>query len=431
MTDRIGEYSVSHLLTVAEGVVAKKTADSVLLDNDAESRIPKFQLNELSLGRVLGRGGFCVVNEVTKISPQGGDEGALNIQPRTGDEFIIHNIVQDRSFMARHCIRPEKDNRSGKDDRYRYAIKRVQEKSRQDAQHYVNAVVDLATEARFLAVIRHANIIKMRAMEDASLYSDGFFLVLDKLYDIMPVRLKKWKKQKGGSLKKLLKSKDAKNTFWVERLSVAYDLACALSYLHGMSVIYRDLKPDNIGFDVRGDVKIFDFGLAKELDTRKKLADGTYNLTGDTGSPRYMAPEVFLSKPYNETADSYSFSILCWQILAIETPFDHITTNKMFEKSVIRGGVRPKVREEWGPSICKLLREGFVDNPKRPSMAKTCERLRKEINRLSDEDIDVYLDESPKKPTFECLGIDLVSESARVASATKLRQPPRIQAIVR
>jgi serine/threonine protein kinase len=57
------------------------------------------------------------------------------------------------------------------------------------------------------------------------------------------------------------------------------------------SIIYRDLKPDNIGFDVRGDVKIFDFGLAKEINPKKKLDDGTYNLTADTGSLRYMAPE--------------------------------------------------------------------------------------------------------------------------------------------
>ena len=60
------------------------------------------------------------------------------------------------------------------------------------------------------------------------------------------------------------------------------------------SVIYRDLKPDNVGFDVRGDVKIFDLGLAKEIDPQHKLADGTYKLTGDTGSLRYMAPEGVL-----------------------------------------------------------------------------------------------------------------------------------------
>ena len=107
-----------------------------------------------------------------------------------------------------------------------------------------------------------------------------------------------------------------------------------------------------------------------------------------------MAPEVFLCQRYNETADTYSFSILCWQILSLDVPFDHIKTNSMLKKSVILGGVRPKIKEEWGDSICKLLRESFVGNPNRPSMADVCERLRIEINRLSDEDIDEYLDES-------------------------------------
>ena len=37
-------------------------------------------------------------------------------------------------------------------------------------------------------------------------------------------------------------------------------------------------------------IKLFDFGLAKELKDNLKLADGNYKLTGDTGSPRYMAP---------------------------------------------------------------------------------------------------------------------------------------------
>ena len=107
-----------------------------------------------------------------------------------------------------------------------------------------------------------------------------------------------------------------------------------------------------------------------------------------------MAPEVFLSKPYNETADTYSFSILCWQILALETPYDYIKNNSMLEKGVIRGGARPKIKDEWGESIGKMLRACYADNPKRPSMADNCERLRIEINRLSDEDIDEYLDES-------------------------------------
>lgn len=44
MSVMIGEFTESHLLNVAKGVVEKKTADSVLLDTNAEGRIPKFNL---------------------------------------------------------------------------------------------------------------------------------------------------------------------------------------------------------------------------------------------------------------------------------------------------------------------------------------------------------------------------------------------------
>jgi serine/threonine protein kinase len=187
--------------------------------------------SELQVGKVLGRGGFCVVKEVTKITllqkeQNNGADQTTQQQCKLDDEHHIANVVQDRGFMAQHCIRKGKD--------YRYAIKMVQEASRNDPQVYINAVVDLAVEARFLSVVRHPNIIKMRAMEGTGPFHPSFFVVLDRLYDIMPVRITKWKKQAGGGLRAMLKSKKVKEAFFVERLTVAYDIACALAYLHGL-----------------------------------------------------------------------------------------------------------------------------------------------------------------------------------------------------
>lgn len=82
-------------------------------------------------------------------------------------------------------------------------------------------------------------------------------------------------------------------------------------------------------------------------------------------------------------------------MFAIETPFQGYNV-AMFEKSVIKGGRRPKIDDKWGESICSFLAASFVDNPKRPTMLDVCELLRDEINNLSDEEITDMLDTSRK-----------------------------------
>jgi serine/threonine protein kinase len=86
-------------------------------------------------------------------------------------------------------------------------------------------------------------------------------------------------------------------------------MAKAIKYLHDSGIIYRDLKPDNIGFSQDGQLKLFDFGLAKRLEGVEKTRGGFYNLTGNTGSLRYMAPEVANDEPYDLTAGKQNSSL--------------------------------------------------------------------------------------------------------------------------
>ena len=60
-------------------------------------------------------------------------------------------------------------------------------------------------------------------------------------------------------------------------------LLLATDHFFLFSIIYRDVKQENMGFDVRGDIKLFDFGLAKCLDGLQKTTDG-YLLTAHTGT---------------------------------------------------------------------------------------------------------------------------------------------------
>lgn len=65
-------------------------------------------------------------------------------------------------------------------------------------------------------------------------------------------------------------------------------------------VVHRDVKPDNIGFSAEGDLKLLDLGLSKVV-SKSEMANATYNMTGETGSARYMAPEVIMDDGSHST----------------------------------------------------------------------------------------------------------------------------------
>jgi serine/threonine protein kinase len=109
-------------------------------------------------------------------------------------------------------------------------------------------------EAKFLASLSHPNIIKLRGMAAAgtsgfaTMNERGYFLLLDRLQCTLEHKIDHWR----GFDKAVNIDGKKQRGFLAERLHVAFDVAAALSYLHANNVIYRDLKPDNIGFDVRG-----------------------------------------------------------------------------------------------------------------------------------------------------------------------------------
>ena len=289
-----------------------------------------------------------------------------------------------RSYLASTCTRQGEQSR--------YVIKMIQKSSRKKAEAFVQSVMDIALEARYLAVLKHPHIIRMRAMSSYSPFLTGqtFFSVLDKLKTILSTRLLSWKKQIPNHFLFCCFVEEPKD-FWIERMLVAYFLSSALSYLHKAKIVYRDLKPDNVGFDFRGDVKLFDFGLARELQRKLLTNEGTFLLTGGTGFPPYMAPEVALHKPYNESCDVYSFSMLLWQVLKVEVPFGAELDERVFLNVVVKGGARPVVETRWPDVIKQCIELGWSKNIReRPSMSCVSEILHSNIvDEINPEEEDL------------------------------------------
>ena len=179
---------------------------------------------------------------------------------------------------------------------------------------------------------------------------------------------------------------DARRAELARRLGVIKCVASGLAYLHDdCRAVSRDVKPDNIGFYRRyrsvcrcvdrsagredgcscyDEIpKLFDFGLCKELKPKLLKAhpdhgpeggDGTYKLTGRSGTRRYMAPEVALSQPYNDKVDVYSLGVTLYQVASLVAPYGGYSLVR-HEMEVLRGGDRPSLEIPSSRRVASLL----------------------------------------------------------------------------
>jgi len=286
---------------------------------------------------------------------------------------------RDKAYLTTHTT-----NSSGE---ARYAIKIISPHIvENDFKKFLQAAMDMATETYFLSVLDHDHILKLRAVGQGDMFSPRYFLVLDRLYDTLSDRIEgAWQQQRDHLVHSIFVWNRARKlrALWDERMTVMKDLAGALNYLHQLNIIYRDIKPENVGFDARGNVKLFDFGLAKECHEEDECANGTYKLTPSTGSIRYMAPENGNAWPYNFYADSYSFGIMLWEISSLERPFAHYTPREIRDM-VMKWGERPKMNDAWSDRVRDLMKRCWDSNfRKRPSMEAIRETLEKEIGDSS------------------------------------------------
>jgi uncharacterized RDD family membrane protein YckC len=105
---------------------------------------------------------------------------------------------------------------------------------------------------------------------------------------------------------------------WPEVLEFALAAARGLSAARQAGFIHRDVKPSNMLLDGKGGVKIFDFGLVKNMDGDSSLTrEGTV-----VGSPYYMAPEQGRSEAVDHRSDIYSLGCTVYHLLCGLPPFD-------------------------------------------------------------------------------------------------------------
>ncbi|MCO5614651.1 hypothetical protein L7F22_068935 [Adiantum nelumboides] len=224
-------------------------------------------------------------------------------------------------------------------------------------------VEDFKHEVELLVKLRHPNIVQFLG---AVTMRKPLMLVTEYL--------------KMGDLHQYMKSKGALPIEMA--VDFALDIARGMMFLHSGPnvIIHRDLKPRNVLLVDEHHLKVGDFGLSK-LILVKNLHE-VYKLTGETGSYRYMAPEVFRHKPYDTKVDVFSFAMILYQMLEGMAPF--ASMEPYDAAKVVSMDRRPEITAKTcTPLVKQIIRSCWEKNKDdRPSFAEiliSLEKAKKEL----------------------------------------------------
>ncbi|XP_027361246.1 integrin-linked protein kinase 1-like [Abrus precatorius] len=221
-------------------------------------------------------------------------------------------------------------------------------------------IQDFRHEVNLLVKLRHPNVVQfLGAVTDRK----PLMLITEYL--------------RGGDLHKYLKDKGALSP--ATAINFALDIARGMAYLHNEPnvIIHRDLKPRNVLLvnSSADHLKVGDFGLSKLIKVQS--SHDVYKMTGETGSYRYMAPEVFKHRRYDKKVDVFSFAMILYEMLEGEPPFSNYEPYD--GAKYVAEGHRPTFRAKgYTPELRELTDECWAtDANQRPFFIEILKRLEK------------------------------------------------------
>ncbi|XP_052174456.1 serine/threonine-protein kinase CTR1 isoform X2 [Diospyros lotus] len=176
-----------------------------------------------------------------------------------------------------------------------------------------------------------------------------------------------------GSLYRLLHKQGAREVLDERRrLSMAYDVAKGMNYLHNRNppIVHRDLKSPNLLVDKKYTVKVCDFGLSR-------LKANTFlSSKSAAGTPEWMAPEVLRDEPSNEKSDVYSFGVILWELATLQQPWSGLNPPQVVAAVGFKGK-RLEIPRDLNPHVAAIIEACWAnDSRKRPSFSSIMDSLR-------------------------------------------------------
>jgi len=201
------------------------------------------------------------------------------------------------------------------------------------------AVSRFRREALALAAFRHQNIVTLYDLVEKN---DVLFMVMEYV--------------DGPTLHELIREGPLPPDV-VAVLGVG--VASALEHAHFRHIIHRDLKPANVMVSKAGEVKLMDFGVAKDEGLEALTAEGMA-----VGTPSYMSPEQVTGAPVDPRTDLFALGVLLYETLAGTRPFQGRNAGEVFAR-IRDGKYTPlqKVAPHVPRPLAEIVRRALLTKP--------------------------------------------------------------------
>lgn len=199
-------------------------------------------------------------------------------------------------------------------------------------------------EIKVLKSLNHPNIIHLQDTYETP----------DRIYMVMEM-------MKGGELFDYVVDKGTLSE--EEACIIIRKITSAIAHMHGLNIIHRDLKPENLLLTTKGadaEIKLIDFGLAKEMD------EGGATARSFLGTRGYLAPEMIQRHSYDKEIDIWALGVIAFVLLCGCLPFDD-DSSRITSDSAVRKKFTLRF-PRWAASLsasAKDLLHNLLDiNPK-------------------------------------------------------------------
>ena len=272
------------------------------------------------------------------------------------------------------------------------------------------------SEARAVAKVKHPNIVEVYDVSDAD--ESERYLVQELV--------------RGTTLRQLISEQGYLPAEIAAAMAV--EIAAALEHAHGLGVIHRDMKPENVLLDLPSEgqcgpeaalaprVKITDFGIAKLLDVQGVTSTGQV-----LGSPAHMAPEQIEGGDVSASADVFGLGVLLYEACVGKLPFDGKNPAQVLRR-VLDGAFTPadRARPTIGAGLSQIIGKALArDASDRYQSARALmDALKEELGQVAFSDLrreiwEYLRDADAYQKAYEPRLVDELCKRANAARARK------------